>query len=127
MFRRYWFVYVYKNVVKFERYWWGEINILEFFFLNFLNMFILCKVLYIGLLRNEYEIFNNLVCIKYCKNMRKYILVLRCDNLLKKLIIVCLEKLCLNILWIYFVILLGFGINLMSKRNNELFDIYILY
>lgn len=57
------------------------INILEFFFLNFLNMFILCKVLYIGLLRNEYEIFNNLVCIKYCKNMRKYILVLRCDNL----------------------------------------------
>lgn len=127
MFRRYWFVYVYKNVVKFERYWWGEINILEFFFLNFLNMFILCKVLYIGLLRNEYEIFNNLVCIKYCKNMRKYILVLRCDNLLKKLIIVCLEKLCLNILWIYFVILLGFGINLMSKRNNELFDNYILY
>lgn len=127
MFRRYWFVYVYKNVVKFERYWWGEINILEFFFLNFLNMFILCKVLYIGLLRNEYEIFNNLVCIKYCKNMRKYILVLRCDNLLKKLIIVCIEKLCLNILWIYFVILLGFGINLMSKRNNELFDNYILY
>lgn len=53
----------------------------SFFFLNFLNMFILCKVLYIGLLRNEYEIFNNLVCIKYCKNMRKYILVLRCDNL----------------------------------------------
>lgn len=81
MFRGYWFVYVYKNVVKFERYWWGEINILEFFFLNFLNMFILCKVLYIGLLRNEYEIFNNLVCVKYCKNMRKYILVLRCDNL----------------------------------------------
>lgn len=114
-------------MAKPERYRRGETNILEFFFLNFSNTSISCKVLYIGISRNEHETFNNLACTKHRKNIRKHILVLRCDNLQKKLIIVCPDKLCLNILRIYFVVSLGSGTNSMSKRNNELFDNYISY